>query len=333
VTATVIRSAGNAIVYQQSALFDELGRLMRAIGAAGQQTVFGYDRTDNLKTVTDPRSNLYAYAYDALSRLIRETDQEGGQVNYGLNAQDKVTSYTDPRAIVTSYVRNGFGEAIQETSPDSGVTVYVRNALGDVTQMTDARGVVTIYAYDNAGRMLTKTYPAAPEENIAYSYDSTASGNKGIGRLTSVAYQAGSMSWVYDALGRTVLEARVIHTKTYVTAYAYNAAGNITQITYPSGRIVTYARNALGQVSGITTRKTAASPAETVTTAIAWQPMSDLVSGFTYGNGLTFLATRDLDYRLDILRVQNADSNVIHRNHNYGDGMNLTGGDRRGAAV
>ena len=80
----------------------------------------------------------------------------------------------------------------------------------------------------------------------------------------------------------------------------------------------------LGQVSAIATQKDATAPSETVATAIAWQPMSDLVSGFTYGNGLTFLATRDLDYRLDILRVQNAGSNVIHRNHNFGDGMNLT---------
>lgn len=127
-------------------------------------------------------------------------------MNHGLNAQDKLASYTDPRAIVTSYVRNGFGEVIQETSPDSGVTIYVRNALGDVTQMTDARGVVTNYSYDAAGRMLTKSYPAAPEENVSYSYDATANGNKGIGRLTGSTSQSGSTAWVYDERGNIVAE-------------------------------------------------------------------------------------------------------------------------------
>jgi uncharacterized protein RhaS with RHS repeats len=34
----------------------------------------------------------------------------------------------------------------------------------------------------------------------------------------------------------------VIATKTYTTSYLYNAAGLISQITYPSGRIVFYAR-------------------------------------------------------------------------------------------
>jgi YD repeat-containing protein len=36
-----------------------------------------------MTSVTDPRSNIYAYAYDALSRLIRETDEESAQVDYG----------------------------------------------------------------------------------------------------------------------------------------------------------------------------------------------------------------------------------------------------------
>jgi YD repeat-containing protein len=194
-----------------------------------------------------------------------------------------VATYTDPRAIVTTYVRNGFGEAIREASPDAGVTVYVRDARGLVTQMTDGRNVVTNYTYDNAGRIATRTFPAGPAENIAYTYDSTAAGNKGVGRLTSVSYQAGSMSWVYDALGRVSSETRVVQSKTYVTAYAYNPAGNVTQITYPSGRIVTLTRNVLGQVSAIATRKNAAAAVENVATAVSWRPMSELLGSFTHG--------------------------------------------------
>src|SRR5436190_23845324 len=105
VTSTVVKSASAPMVKQQSALFDELGRLMRSIGAASQQTNYGYDRTDKLVSVTDPRSNLYSYAYDAISRLIRETDQESAQVNFTRNAQDDVVAYSDPRSLSTAYVR------------------------------------------------------------------------------------------------------------------------------------------------------------------------------------------------------------------------------------
>ena len=200
-TSETVKSSAGTIVRQQSALFDELGRLMKSIGAAAQQTVYAYDKTDNLKTVTDPRSNLYSYAYDALQRLITETNQENAPVNYTRNAQDDVTSYKDPRNIITSYVRNGFGEVIQEVSPDAGTTTLVRDARGLVTQATDGRGIIANMAYDTAGRLLTAVYPATAADNVTYTYDAIAAGNKGKGRLTGIDDRPGAAAYVYDALG------------------------------------------------------------------------------------------------------------------------------------
>jgi YD repeat-containing protein len=113
--------------------------------------------------------------------------------------------------------------------------------------------------------------------------------------------------------------------KVYTTSYLYNAAGNITQITYPSGRIVIYARDSLGQVSGVTTKQTAAAPtAVDVATGVIWKPMSNLVAGLTHGNGLTTSAGYDLDYRLTSLQVKNGAAFVSNLGYSYGDGMNLT---------
>jgi RHS repeat-associated protein len=323
VTSRKIKTAGNAIVFQHTQAFDELGRLLRSIGAVNQTTVYSYDRTDLHKTTTDPRSILFSKAYDALQRLKSETGN-GVTTNYGLDPQGNLATYTDPRAIATSYVRNGWGEAIRETSPDAGTTTYTRNALGDVTQMTDGRAVVTNYSYDNAGRMLTRTFPAATAENVTYTWDSIASGNKGKGRITSAADQSGSTSWVYDARGNVTSETRVIQGKSYTTAYVYNAGDKVTQITYPSGRIVTIARNALGQISGITTKKNAAAAVANVATGVTWSAMSDLVTGFTYGNGLTFAATYDLDYRIATLKVKNGTTDTISQSFGYSDNVNLT---------
>ena len=62
-------NAGGAIHYSQTQTFDELGRLLRNIGANSQNTIFAYEKNSNLKSVTDPRGGLYSYAYDALNRL------------------------------------------------------------------------------------------------------------------------------------------------------------------------------------------------------------------------------------------------------------------------
>jgi YD repeat-containing protein len=112
--------------------------------------------------------------------------------------------------------------------------------------------------------------------------------------------------------------------KVYTTAYLYNAAGNIGQVTYPSGRVVIYARNTLGQVSGVTTKQTSGATAVNVATGVTWKPMSNLLAGLTHGNGLTTSAGYDLDYRLTSLQVKNGAAFVSNLGYSYGDGMNLT---------
>ncbi|HEX2752288.1 MAG TPA: RHS repeat protein, partial [Alphaproteobacteria bacterium] len=70
-------------------------------------------------------------------------------------------------------------------------------------------------------------------------------------------------------------------------------AGNITGITLPSGRDITYTRNANGQVSGVTA-DVAGSPVN-LASSITYLPFGPL-NALTYGNSLTFSATYDQDY-------------------------------------
>ena len=193
-TSITVKSAGAATTYSRSQVFDELGRLMKSLGAvpANSTYQFGYDRTDNLTSVTDPRSNIFAYGFDALNRLIKETDEQNASVNLTRNGIDAITAYQDPRSLTTTYVRNGFGDIIQEVSPDRGSTTDVRDARGLVTQRTDARAIVTNYTYDNAGRPLTKSYVGHTTDNVTFTWDQAASGSLPIGRLTTIADGSGS---------------------------------------------------------------------------------------------------------------------------------------------
>ncbi|MCA3561466.1 MAG: RHS repeat protein, partial [Aestuariivirga sp.] len=323
-TSRTVKSASGAILRQQSALFDELGRLMRSIGAAGQQSSFRYDRTDNLTEVKDPRGGLFAYAYDGLQNLTSLTDQAGGSVKLTRDGQGEVTAYRDPRGLATAYVRNGFGDIIQESGPDTGTTVIVRDARGLATKITDPRGAVTKLAYDAAGRLISETYPADPTQNVTYFYDATANGNKGIGRLTGITDASGSLARYYDALGRVTAETRTIAGKSYTLAYAYNAAGRLTSLTYPSGRVVSFTRDALGRVTAVSTKATATASQQTVASGIAWSPMSSLLTSLTHGNGLAATRAYDGDGRLASLKLNNGATRLADLSYAYGDGMNLT---------
>ncbi len=326
VTSRVLKTPGGTIVFNQTQTFDELGRLLRHIGANAQNTIYAYDKSSLLTSVTDPRSGLYGFAYDGLQRLIRETDQGAAQVNYSLDAQGNTTTYTDPRSLATTYIRNGFGDVKRRTSPDSGITDTVYDLRGLATQVTDARGIVTNYAYDNAGRMLTKAFPAASAENVAYTYDSLLpAGNKGKGRLTSVTDESGSTAYVYDARGNVLTETHVIAGQSYAVGYAYDLADRVSTITYPSGRIVAYVRDTQGRVTSVTTKQNATAAVVTLASGIAWQPFSGLVSSMTYGNGLVESDTYSLDYEINRLLVQNGAASVQDNVCTRTDNLNLTG--------
>lgn len=323
VTARRTKDLGGALQFVQTAVFDELGRLLQSVGASNQTWTHGYDRTDNLVSVTDPRSNVVSSGFDALNRLIRTTDEEGAVVALTRNGKDEITQYTDPRSLSTGYVRNGFGDVIQRASPDSGITVYSYNALGKPVQITDARGVVTNLSYDNAGRLLAKQYPAAPAENIIYTWDGTGGGNKGKGRVTRIQDAAGAVEWTYNSLGQMVQEKKTTGAVVYTVGYGYDLDGNITQITYPSGRVVSYARDAIGRISGVTSQTNTGTV--TLADGVTWMPSGPLQS-LSYGNGLTQVRTYTQDYLIAQMLVTDTSSgtDVVNRSYGRSDGVNIT---------
>jgi YD repeat-containing protein len=261
---------------------------------------------------------------DSLNRLIRETDQNSAQVNLTRNGQDDVTTYTDPRALATSYVRNGFGEVIREVSPDSGTTTHVRDARGLITQTTDGRGVVVNMTYDAAGRMLTKAYPAAPAENVTYTYDAVTATNWGRGFVTKIQSQTGIIDRAYDQRGNIKSDKRTIAGLAHTVTYEYDAADRIEKINYPSGRIVTYYRDATGRITQVTTKVNAAAASVTLLNAIVREPLSNLVKSAVYGNGLNDFNTMTTNGEVDVLGVYDGATSVINRTHTRADTLNLT---------
>ena len=84
------------------------------------------------------------------------------------------------------------------------------------------------------------------------------------------------------------------------TSYQYDGAGLIEQITYPSGRVVVYGRNAAGEVSSVSTTHGG------ITTSLATQveraPFGP-ITAMLHGNGLAETRTLDLNYRTTAITV------------------------------
>ncbi|HEX8483145.1 MAG TPA: RHS repeat-associated core domain-containing protein [Allosphingosinicella sp.] len=156
---------------------------------------------------------------------------------------------------------------------------------------------MTNFTYDALDRPLTRTYPSATADNVTFGYDSTAGGNFGIGQLTSLTDSAGTASFVYDAYGNRVSEKRTIAGIAYTTGYAYDLAGNLARVTYPSGLIVNYSRDSLGQVAQVSVQSGSSGTPQVVASGIAYLPFGP-AKNLTLGNGVQITNSFDLDYRL-----------------------------------
>ena len=305
-TSITAKRSNATTAYSNTRNFDELGRLIKSIGASSQAYSFGYDRSDNLTSVTDPRSKVFSYGFDSLNRLTIETDEGGAAVNISRDSGDDIGVYQDARALSTTFVRNGFGEIIREVSPDRGTTTYVRDARGLVTQRTDPRAIVTNYAYDAAGRLTAKSYAGKPQYYASYTWDVLGNGNYGNGRLVSISDESG-IDWnVYDAKGRIQTYYRTSYPAPAAASYYnYDSVGRIVGMSYPSGRFVSYSRDAMGRISGMVTwpSPTATTPT-TIASSVTWNPYGGIAS-VVLGNGLTQAFTYDTSYRVTRVQVGN----------------------------
>ena len=310
--------------------FDELGRMLTETLGTNRTTTWAYDKNGNPTQVTTARSNATVAAFDPLNRLISATAPDTGVTTLAYNPRDEAISHVDPLTVTTSFVRNGFGDAIQEVSPDRGTSTYYYDAAGDMTASIDGRGQRIDIVRDELGRVKTKTPVAKPaSEIVTYTYDTAAiAGSYGVGRLATVVDGTGTTRFKYDHRGNVLTKQQTIGTTTLADlSYVYDLADRITQITYPSGRLVGYVRDTKGRVTTVQTKATAGTASWTsVASAIQYEAFGSLKQA-TLGNTLSMTQAWGNDGRLASKRLYKTSTgvNASLLTYAYDNDDNITG--------
>jgi len=287
--------ADDTLVRTSSAVFDDLDRQEQIIGAIDQATIFTYDIQGNRITATDALSRpTTIYTYDTLSRLTNIKDANGKDTVYQYDDRDQLRFVTDPVGLVTEYQYNELGQLSKLISPDTGTTDYTYDLAGNRKTQKDARDITVTFGYDELNRITSKTY-LDTSLNVTYTYDTC---NYGIGKLCSMQDKEGTTTYGYDERGNIKTRSRIATAggQTYLTQYGYDLNDRLTTVTYPSGRLVTYVRNTLGQVSSVTTTPSGGSQ-QTIASNLTYLPFGAL-EDMDWDNGLSLDQSFDTDYRL-----------------------------------
>jgi len=293
--------------------FNSLSQLLTVTDALNR-TVLSFDTTDGYDAEGKPVHNQDAkgvqqkQGYDALGRLVSTINDYNGTNTATANAQttsqydasDNVAGISDPSGLSTVYDHNGLGDLTGIHSPDTGTTLFTVDAAGNRLTKTDAKGIVTTYAYDALNRVTSATYADA-SLNVAYFYDeaNTATGcaaSAPIGHLTRVVENGVTTSYCYDARGNVTDKRQTQGAVTDVLHYTYTPANRLQSDTRPDGAVVSYARNTLGQITGVSITP-AGGAAQTVASNITWLPYGPM-QAYTLGNGQTVTRTFDANYRV-----------------------------------
>ncbi len=188
-------------------------------------------------------------AYDALGRL-HQVENPGGQiVTYAYSTNGQLSAVSDPLGILSEYEYDSLSGRLSAEENGEGERIeYGYNARGQVTNQFGSGTWPVQYAYNDFGKLSElKTWrdDSGAPDITTWQYDPVC------GALTNKTDALErSVSWQIMPCGR-------ITGRTWVrgvqTAYAYDALGSVTNITYSDGTpsvSLTYDR--LGRVTGAT---------------------------------------------------------------------------------
>jgi RHS repeat-associated protein len=272
-TFTPTFSGGENAVSQQNAVITATRHLT---------TTYGYDVFDNLVSVSQGAigpingqqlsGQTRSYSYDALNRLTASTTPESGTA--------------------TSYYTDSTG-----TTCSGNPSLVCRNI--------DARGVTKNFSYDGINRLSGVTFTSDPANTptVVYHYDAGGQTVFALDRLTGLNDGANSATFAYDNLGRNSSVTYTIDGASYPVHYAYNAASQLTSLTYPSGRIVKPDYDAVGRLNHIVDANTPNNPYLTINSAD--YSGAGQVKQTTYGNGVNGQFTYNDHLQISTLRYSN----------------------------
>ncbi|MEH6462278.1 hypothetical protein, partial [Chitinimonas sp. JJ19] len=293
--ATLATAPHAATTYTISRVYNAHGQLLQEQQADGTTRLYSYDANGNLQNHTDAQGRSQSYGYDALNRLEITSSPQFGSTRRRYDSLDQLTSITDPRGLTTRYQHNAFGELLSQTSPDSGTTSYTYGPDSQPLTRQDARQA-SQYQYDPQGRLTQRTDGSIVTQ---YQYGSSGSATN---RLTHLSTGNVSLQWQYHPDGQVQTHSQTLGQHQFNTHYQHDSAGRLTQLRYPSGRLVHYRHDAQGRISSIHTQGNGDTDTQVVIDNVQYQPFGPARS-WQYGNGHSYRRNYDQNGRINALTL------------------------------
>ncbi|MCS6177672.1 RHS repeat domain-containing protein [Shewanella baltica] len=302
--------------------YDALGRVVTQTRTSDGSVSRREYLSGNKVAVTDGENNTTTTTYLAYGEpsfdkptLIEAPDSDDIAIEY--NLFDQVTSIRQGNVTETR-LYDAYQQLCKQVRPETGITAFGYNSqrqqiwraqgANGSTTSCDAGAVPashkTLLAYDNLGQLRTENFPDSTPDRT-YSYDAN-------GNLMSLL--AGPVSWSYLYNSQSGLEKETLSLdgRNFVLDWEYNNLGALSSLKYPSGAVIDFTPNALGQPT----------KAGSYATNVSYHPNGQ-IKQFTYGNGIVRKVALDTTGRIDAITDVKASSvkNSLDPSYDYNDNL------------
>jgi RHS repeat-associated protein len=240
---------------------DTKGNLRSINYANGSAEKWGYDTVGDPITWTNRRGQAIVFQFNTKGQPLSKIYPDGRTITCGYNSHALLTNLADSVQGVTRIVYDARDNVTNIVYPDGRGFSFNYDSAGRRTSRISFDGYALNYGYDAAGRLATLT-DGSNNQLVQYAYDANgrlSRENKGNGTVTTYSYNsAGQLmaltnaapggavqsffNYSYDAKGNRLAMTNAAG----VTAYSYDDLNQLTGVSYPSGRHVTYAYDAMG---------------------------------------------------------------------------------------
>ncbi|MGE4336805.1 MAG: RHS repeat domain-containing protein [Pigmentiphaga sp.] len=254
----------------------------RVTNPRGFQTVTSYQAYDQPTTdwpvaISAPEGQLTTITRDPYGKPVAIA--RGSTVRtYGYDSQQQLCRSEEPETGTTLYTYDAAGNLT-----GSAAGLPAGTACGTPNTRTVSRG------YDARNRLVVLQFlDGNGDQSWTYTPD-------GLPAVVTTANAGSSVTNTYSYNRRRLLTAETMTPDTLLPArtlgYGYDRQGQVVVETYPDAATVRHTRNALGQVTAITTQLDGGAEQPAVSAA-RYYPNGALAQ-FTYGNGIVHTMTQN----------------------------------------
>lgn len=204
-----------------------------------ERTVYRFDASGRIASITDDHGLETAYGYNASGRLATITDPSGQTLTFSYNTSNHITAVKDSTGREVKYTYSTAGDLATITDALGGVTEYTYDSAHRLKTIKDPRGnVILKNTYDGQGRVIEQHDGLENLWKLEYKE----------GETTVTEPEGGKSTYGFDAQGRVISEKDQLG---HTTATSYDAAGNIDEIVKPGGAKWTFGYDAAGNLTSV----------------------------------------------------------------------------------